>query len=103
MLLLQLRVKLSNLQHQYQAGDSDLRREMTSQSAELRQEFKRDIAEVQKQLGDIRVQIGTQLVKVDTELAEINSTIIKYHKKKAGDFNCTATSSRMIVADAILY
>ena len=85
MLLLQLRVKLSNLQQQYQAGDSDLRREITSQSAELRQEFKSDIAEVQKQLADIRVQIGTQRVEVDTELAEINSTVIEYHKKKAGD------------------
>ena len=86
MLLLQLQDKLSNLQHQYQVGDSDLRREISSESAELRQEFKSDMAEVQKQLGDIRVQIGTQRLEVDTELAEINSTVIDYHKKKTGDF-----------------
>ena len=85
MLLLQHQDKLSNLQQQYQVGDSDLRREITSQSAELRQEFKSGIAEVRKQLGDIRVQIGTQRLEVDTELADINSTVIEYHRKKAGD------------------
>ena len=85
MFLLQLQDKLSNLQHQYQVSDSDLRREITSASAELRQEFKSDIAQVQKQLGDIRVQIGTQRLEVDTELAEINSTVIEYHMKNTGD------------------
>ena len=56
MLLLQFQDKLSNLEQQYQAGDSNLRRQFTS-----------EITDVHKQLG------------------EINSEIDQYHNKNSGD------------------
>ena len=56
MLLLQFQDKLSNLQQQYQAGDSNLRRQFTS-----------EITDVHKQLG------------------EINSEIDQYHNKNSGE------------------
>ena len=44
LLLIQLQDKLSNIQHEYQLGDSDLQREIAAQAAELRQEMKSENA-----------------------------------------------------------
>ena len=88
LLLIQLQDKLSNIQHEYQVGDSDLQREITAQAAELRQEMKSESAKVQTQLGDVIQGMSRDMSRIDLRIQQMNKTISTYHRSKNGELFC---------------
>ena len=88
LLLIQLQDKLSNIQHEYQVGDSDLQREITAQAAELRQEMKSESAKVQIQLGDVIQGMSRDMSRIDLRIQQMNKTISTYQRSKNGELFC---------------